>query len=82
MDQLERIGNLYKCSFCDLFVKELNEKANAFYKRLGYTVYRRIRGYYGSEDGYDDRKPLAADTEFKSVQNAGKIITKWVDYDM
>lgn len=37
--------------FVDLFVRKSNESAIALYKKLGYTMYRMVLGYYsGTED--------------------------------
>ncbi|KAH0571496.1 N-terminal acetyltransferase complex ARD1 subunit [Spironucleus salmonicida] len=81
MHSLEQIGNLYKCSFCDLFVKQLNMGANQMYKNLGYTLFRTITRFYGNtEDGYDMRKPLQSDTTSQCINNSGSTIKKWIDY--
>ena len=54
--------------FVDLFVRVSNNVAVAMYKKLGYSVYRQIYGYYsGEEDAYDMRKALPRDKEGKSV---------------
>lgn len=43
--------------FVDLFVRCNNERAIAMYEAMGYTVYRRVVGYYsgmgGGKDGED-----------------------------
>lgn len=49
----------------DLFVRSSNVVAVGMYVKLGYTVYRRVLGYYGpssreandGEDAFDMRKP-------------------------
>jgi len=40
----------------DLFVRERNTLAIAMYQKLGYSVYRRVLGYYGDngEDAYGE----------------------------
>ena len=36
--------------------------------QFGYTIYRRVLGYYsGDEDAYDMRKAMSRDTHGKSV---------------
>eukprot|EP01134_Creolimax_fragrantissima_P004832 CFRG4832T1 len=74
MNLLERVSeNIYDGYFVDLFVRKSNEVAIDMYKKLGYTVYRRVLGYYsasidsGEEDAYDMRKALPRDKEKKSV---------------
>ena len=38
------------------------------YKKLGYSVYRQVIGYYsGEEDAYDMRKALPLDKEKLSI---------------
>ena len=37
------------------------------YKKLGYSIYRQVIGYYsGEEDAFDMRKALSRDTDGKS----------------
>jgi ribosomal protein S18 acetylase RimI-like enzyme len=36
--------------FVDLFVRESNALAISMYKRLGYTVFRRVLSYYGDNN--------------------------------
>lgn len=44
---------LYNGYFVDLFVRESNALAQTMYKNLGYTIYRRVLGYYsGEEDAF------------------------------
>ena len=43
----------YNGYFVDLFVRESNTLAQTMYKNLGYTIYRRVLGYYsGEEDAF------------------------------
>ncbi|KXN91436.1 N-terminal acetyltransferase B complex catalytic subunit naa20 [Leucoagaricus sp. SymC.cos] len=52
------------------------------HERLGYSVYRRVREYYGSlglgkggrdeEDAFDMRKPLSRDPNRRSVRSNGR----------
>ncbi|CAI4848467.1 AVB_G0056140.mRNA.1.CDS.1 [Saccharomyces cerevisiae] len=45
----------HEVNFIDLFVKCNNQLAIKLYEKLGYSVYRRVVGYYNSaEDGYPD----------------------------
>ena len=65
MEQLEKVGNRFGCKFCDLFVREKNDAANAFYGKLNYIIFRTVKDYYevlsGEESAYDRRKPLNID---------------------
>ena len=54
--------------FVDLFVRKSNQLAIDMYSKMGYTIYRRVIGYYsGEEDAYDMRKPLSRDVDKLSV---------------
>ena len=49
MDLLELVSDeIYKGWFVDLYVRCTNNVAVGMYEKLGYTVYRRVREYYGS----------------------------------
>lgn len=67
--EVERVSDKqYKGVFADLFVRVSNTVAISMYKKLGYTVYRRVLGYYsGEEDAFDMRKALSRDAEGASV---------------
>ncbi|KIY53059.1 N-acetyltransferase [Fistulina hepatica ATCC 64428] len=75
---------LYQGFFIDLFVRCANHIAESMYERLGYSVYRRVREYYGSlglgksgkdeEDAFDMRKPLSKDITRRSVRTNGRDI--------
>jgi len=73
MDSLENISEEKSCYFVDLFVRLSNTIAIEMYKRLGYTIYRRVIGYYSSsgsnpdEDAFDMRKALSRDVNKESV---------------
>ena len=69
MDYLESVSeHVYDGYFVDLFVRVSNVLAINMYKRLGYSVYRQVLGYYsGEEDAYDMRKALSRDVEKKSI---------------
>ncbi|KAL7410154.1 N-acetyltransferase [Mrakia frigida] len=67
--------------FLDLFVRCNNLVAIDMYEKLGYTVFRRVVGYYqgigggpDGEDAFDMRKCLPRDVERKSIRPNGKNI--------
>ncbi|CAK5277104.1 unnamed protein product [Mycena citricolor] len=72
----------YNAYFVDLFVRCANTVAIDMYEGMGYSVWRRIREYYGSlgvgkgardeEDAFDMRKPLARDVARRSVRANGR----------
>jgi len=83
MHLLERISDkVYRGYFVDLYVRLSNIKAIGMYEGLGYSVYRRVKEYYGSmgpgevenEDAYDMRKPLPRDIGHRSIRANGKDI--------
>lgn len=52
-----------------------NEAAIQLYKKMGYSVWRRIVDYYSDgEDAFDMRKPLGRDRERKTVRAGGENI--------
>lgn len=69
--------------FIDLFVKVTNTLALQLYQKLGYSIYRRVVGYYGKEmpldrnnindeiDGFDMRKSLPADKLNQTIRENG-----------
>ena len=71
MDGLERTSEeTYDGVFVDLFVRASNDVAIGMYKKRGYSVYRRVLGYYSGgekEDAFDMRKALKRDAEKKSI---------------
>ncbi len=69
MDFLEDVSEkTYNGYFVDLYVRLSNDVAIGMYKKLGYSVYRQVLGYYsGEEDAYDMRKALPRDIDKKSV---------------
>ncbi|ODV78609.1 N-terminal acetyltransferase [Suhomyces tanzawaensis NRRL Y-17324] len=83
--QLERLTSVdaYNTLFVDLFVKVTNKQARQLYEGLGYSVYRRVIGYYGKEmptdrtvindlvDGFDMRKSLPRDVHNETVRENG-----------
>lgn len=79
----------YHCFFLDLFVKCNNTLAITFYEKLGYSVYRRVVGYYGSGggsilpfkqkhddeiDAFDMRKSLKRDKSHSCVRKNGRNV--------
>jgi hypothetical protein len=49
MDTLEKVSDeVYKGFFVDLYVRCTNAVAIGMYEGMGYSVYRRVREYYGS----------------------------------
>ena len=49
MSWLEKVSDEnYRGFFVDLYVRCTNAVAISMYERLGYSVYRRVREYYGS----------------------------------
>ena len=67
--RLEGISDsVYHGYFVDLFVRVSNVAAIQMYRKLGYTVFRRVLGYYGGEeDAFDMRLALSRDTAKASV---------------
>ncbi|KAF7305604.1 N-acetyltransferase [Mycena chlorophos] len=76
--------NIYHAYFVDLFVRCANDVAVEMYEGMGYSVWRRIREYYGSfgmgkgkrdeEDAFDMRKPLSRDVARRSVRANGRDV--------
>ncbi|ABN64704.2 N-terminal acetyltransferase [Scheffersomyces stipitis CBS 6054] len=83
--QLEKMTSVepYETLFVDLFVKVTNTLARQMYEKLGYSVYRRVVGYYGGEmptdrnkvsdeiDAFDMRKSLPRDVENQTIRENG-----------
>ena len=71
MDNLEDMCiNQYDAYFVDLFVRASNSLAIEMYENFGYSVYRRVLGYYSGdlpEDAFDMRKALPRDVKKKSA---------------
>lgn len=79
-EQLEAVADAHDAWFVDLFVRVSNRKAIAFYKSMGYSVYRVVKSYYGdnaedpsldSEDAYDMRKAMRRDVKKEHVRDDG-----------
>ena len=68
--------------FIDLYVRASNSLAIGMYRKMGYSVYRRVVDYYnddptgqsktGSEDAFDMRKPLSRDKKRKHIRENGE----------
>ncbi|PSC69313.1 N-alpha-acetyltransferase 20 [Micractinium conductrix] len=59
---------MHNAFFVDLFVRVSNVVAIAMYTKFGYTVYRRVLGYYSNdEDAFDMRKAMPRDVAKRSV---------------
>lgn len=80
-ESLERSGDEYDAWFVDLFVRKSNKIAQALYRGMGYSVYRRVLDYYSDdptgasndgEDAYDMRKPLKRDKDLKHIRENGE----------
>jgi N-terminal acetyltransferase B complex catalytic subunit len=87
-DNLEYITDSppHETNFIDLFVKVTNSLAIRMYEKLGYSVYRRVVGYYSGaddllpldtkrindeKDAYDMRKSMARD-QGRSTRRDGR----------
>lgn len=76
----------YRVLFVDLFVRMNNKGACKFYEKLGYSVYRRVVGYYGNElvtnrknisdvdDALDMRISTIVDVNKQSVRKDGRKV--------
>ena len=65
MNMLEHVSDHgYKGYFVDLYVRCTNTVAIGMYERFGYSVYRRVREYYGSlgkgREGKDEEDAYGA----------------------
>jgi N-terminal acetyltransferase B complex catalytic subunit len=79
-ESLEKACDEQNAWFVDLFVRQSNTVAREMYEGMGYTVYRRVVGYYSDdptgmngddgEDALDMRKPLSRDKEKKWVRSS------------
>lgn len=59
----------------DLFVRASNAGAQELYRKMGYSVYRRVVDYYNDgEDAYDMRKPLSRDKGRDTVREGGEEV--------
>ena len=70
MGYLEDVSEkMFNGFFVDLFVRVSNALAIMMYTNLGYSVYRRVLGYYSGEgeDAFDMRKALPRDKDKFSI---------------
>jgi len=85
MRELERISDeVYRGYFVDLYVRCANFVAITMYENMGYSVFRRVKEYYGKlghekggrdfEDAFDMRKPLPRDPERRSIRANGRDV--------
>ncbi|KAJ8092508.1 N-alpha-acetyltransferase 20 [Marasmius tenuissimus] len=85
MNLLELVSDEgYNGWFVDLYVRCANTIAIEMYEKMGYSVYRRVREYYGNlgigkggrdeEDAFDMRKPMSRDREHRSIRANGRDI--------
>ncbi|KAK6456027.1 N-terminal acetyltransferase [Scheffersomyces xylosifermentans] len=82
---LEKMTSIepYDVLFVDLFVKVTNTLARQLYEKLGYSVYRRVVGYYGRDmptdrnkiddeiDAFDMRKSQPRDVNNETIRDHG-----------
>jgi N-terminal acetyltransferase B complex catalytic subunit len=72
---LERSSDAANAWFVDLFVRASNEIAKELYRKMGYSVYRRVVDYYNDgEDAFDMRKPLSRDKEKGTIRADGENV--------
>lgn len=81
-ESLEKACNQRDAWFMDLYVRESNEMAIGMYRKMGYSVFRRVVEYYSDdptgrnggkgEDAFDMRKSLDRDKDKKHVRENGE----------
>lgn len=57
----------YDGYFVDLFVRVSNTLAIGMYEKLGYSVYRRVLGYYSNETDGEDAFGTCTDGKCRSL---------------
>ena len=58
-----------------MFVRAENVGAQELYKKMGYSVYRRVVNYYNDDsDAFDMRKALSRDKEKGTVRENGENV--------
>lgn len=73
MDKYHEANDATSAWFVDLFVRASNEIAKELYRKMGYSVYRRVVDYYNDgEDALDMRKPLSRDVGQKHTRKNGE----------
>lgn len=79
-ESLEKACDEQHAWFVDLYVRQSNTVAKDMYLKMGYSVYRRVVGYYSDdptgqsaegEDALDMRKPLSRDKDKQWVREKG-----------
>lgn len=74
-EALEQQCDAHDAWFVDLFVRAENKVALELYRKMGYSVYRRVVGYYNDDsDAFDMRKPLSRDVGRKHVREGGEDV--------
>jgi N-terminal acetyltransferase B complex catalytic subunit len=82
-ESLETAGDSGEAWFVDLYVRASNSTAINMYKKMGYSVYRKVVGYYtdggpsrnkNGEDAYDMRKPLKRDKNKQHIRENGENV--------
>lgn len=54
-------------------MRESNEVAKELYRKMGYSVYRKVKEYYNDgEDALDMRMPLSRDADKAHVRENGE----------
>ncbi|KAF1913943.1 n-acetyltransferas-like protein [Ampelomyces quisqualis] len=72
---LERSSDAASAWFVDLFVRASNDIAKELYRKMGYSVYRRVVDYYNDgEDAFDMRKPLSRDKDKGTIREDGEEV--------
>ncbi|CAI6335918.1 unnamed protein product [Periconia digitata] len=72
---LEQASDAADAWFVDLFVRESNAVAKELYRKMGYSVYRKVVAYYNDgEDALDMRKSLSRDKDKECVREGGEAV--------
>ncbi|KAF2440263.1 acyl-CoA N-acyltransferase [Karstenula rhodostoma CBS 690.94] len=72
-DSLAKACDAADAWFVDLFVRESNVVAKELYRKMGYSVYRKVKDYYNDgEDALDMRMPLSKDKDRAHVRENGE----------
>lgn len=86
MDLLEQVSDdAHQGYFVDLYVRPSNEVAVGMYERMGYSVYRRVKEYYGALSIAGGGNETKAEDAFgeSNYMNELSIILKLIhDQDM
>lgn len=72
---LESQCDAHDAWFVDLYVRADNKVAQELYKKMGYSVYRKVVAYYNDgSDAFDMRKPLSRDVDRLHVRENGEDV--------